>query len=137
MKLRERIELDRTLSKYRSDINNILAMSNVRNRFHQSTASALASVADEDRRAESTKIEPADDVIYTKTVQPSAADIVTQVHYCPRPARSAKPAGFVDSFRTAFVRNNDHNPAAYWVHGSNGVNPSNSSAQAVFSSHGK
>lgn len=104
IKLKERIELDKTLSKYRSEIHNILATSNVRSRFHQPSSTL--------QQQEEIKIEPdeQDDVVYTKTVKRNGTtfspnDVVTQVNYCPKPAPQ-KSSSLFQSITTAFNRRN-------------------------------
>lgn len=61
LKLRERIELDKTLSKYRSEIHDILAPSEARKRAFQNLQSTVNDNC-------LTKHEPSEDVIYTGQV---------------------------------------------------------------------
>ena len=92
--LKETIELDKTLSKYRSEISNIITGSIIKNRTNP--PAPLAS-----------------DIIYTGTTfnkpttsKPNSNVETVSTLYCPRPAES-KPStrsSFMDVFKSTFTR---------------------------------
>jgi hypothetical protein len=97
--LKETIELDKTLSKYRSDIQNIISGSIIKNRTNPPA--------------------PALDIIYTGTTFGNSPVGLSNAHssssknvetvstlYCPRAAVEPKPArsSFMDVFRSTFAR---------------------------------
>jgi ribosomal protein S8 len=98
VKLKDKIELDKTLSKYRSEINSIINQSVVRNRSKPEILSSTTADT------------YSDDVVYAGSKVPgttfasfdnksSRNEDQTQVLYCPKPSVSNKRKSIFDIFR--------------------------------------